>query len=68
MYKKRSWKSFGNALQGAGIGIFVVFVLTINGSLADGDYLTLIILFMLSMLFIVPGTMVKRWARKNGKE
>lgn len=68
MYKKRGWKPFGNALQGAGIGILVVFILTIKGSLADGDYFTLIILFILSMLFIVPGTMVKRWAQKNGKE
>lgn len=68
IYRKRGWQPFGGALQGAGVGILFVFILTLKGSLRDGDYLTLVMLFALGMLFFVSGTLVKRWAKKNGKK
>ena len=66
--KKRGWQPFGGALQGAGVGILFVFILTLKGSLRDGDYLTLVVLFALGMLFLVPGILIIKWTKKNGKK
>lgn len=68
MYKNRGWRPFGGVLQGTGVGFLFVFFDTLKGSLAAGDYLTLIILFGLGALFLISGTWIIRWAKKNGKK
>lgn len=67
MYKNRGWKPFGGALQGVGVGSFSIFVLTLKGSLVAGDYLTLLILFFMSIVFFGVGIWIINWAKKNGK-
>lgn len=51
----------------AGAGFLVVFILTLKGSWETGDYLTLVVLFALGILFFVSGILIKRWAKRNGK-
>lgn len=68
MYKKRGWVSGGIAMIGAGVGGLVLFLLLLLDSFNGGDYLSLIVVFALSMLFLVPGILIVRWAKKNGKK
>ncbi|MBQ3163152.1 MAG: hypothetical protein IJC02_01225 [Lachnospiraceae bacterium] len=68
MYKNRGWVSAGTAMIGAGLAALVLFVLLLKDSFNAGDYLSLVVVFLLSMLFIVPGILIIRWAKKNGKK
>ena len=68
MYKNRGWVSAGTVMIGAGLAGLVLFLLLLFNSFNAGDYLSLIVVFLLSMLFIVPGILIIRWAKKNGKK
>lgn len=64
----KSWKGFGTALIVAGVVFLTVFVLVLQELLAGGDYISLIIMFVVGVICIISGILVKRWARKNGKK
>lgn len=67
-YKNRGWIPGGTAMIGAGATVLVLVLALLMDSFNGGDYLSLIVLFVLSMLFLVPGILIVVWAKKNGKD
>lgn len=67
-YKQRGWISAGRVMIAMGIICLLVFLGCLRNSFNGGDYFSLMVLFLMSMLFIVPGIRIIRWAQKNGKE
>ncbi len=64
----KSWKGFGTALIAAGVVFLIVFVLALPELLAGGDYISLIIMFVVGVICIISGILVKRWACKTSKK
>ncbi len=68
IHYRRSWKGTGNALITVGVVFLSAFVLLLPELLGGRDYISLIMMFVLGVVGIVSGILVKRWAHKNGKE
>lgn len=64
----RSWQSGGTALITVGLVFLGVLVFSLKQYIVDKDFVGIIICSVLSFGFILAGILVKRYARKNGKE
>jgi len=67
-HQQRGWIAGGSAMIGAGAMTLLVFFGCLLNSLNGGDYLSLFVLFVVSMLFFVPGILIVKWAKKGGKK
>lgn len=64
----RSWQSGGTALIIVGLLFLGTLVFSLKQYIVDRDYIGIVILSVLSLGVILAGILVKRYARKNGKE
>ena len=64
----KSWNTFGEALILVGLVLLAIFVLVFQELSIGGDYVSLAIISGLGILCVFAGVLVKRWARKKGKE
>lgn len=67
-YKQKGWITGGLAMIVAGGAAFLVFSGCLLNSFNGGDYLSLSVLFVVSMLFLVPGILIVKWAKGGGKK
>ncbi len=63
----KSWNTFGEALILVGLVLLAIFVLVFQELSIGGDYVSLAIIGGLGILCVFAGVLVKRWARKKGK-
>lgn len=64
----RSWQSGGTVLIIVGLVFLGVLIFSLKQYIEDKDFIGIIICSVLSCGFILAGILVKRYARKNGKE
>lgn len=64
----RSWKSGGTALIIVGMVFLGTLVLSLKQYIVEKDFIGIILLSVLSLVCIISGILIKRYARKNGKE
>lgn len=64
----RSWKAFAEAIITAGALSLLIFILVLPELLSGKDYISLCIIFFVGIACVTSGILIKRWARKNGKE
>jgi len=67
-YKQRGWITGGIAMIVEGVMVLLVFFGCLLNSLNGGDYLSLFVLFVVSMSFLVPGILIVKWAKRCGKK
>lgn len=64
----KSWKNFSIYLMVVGFALWGFLALSLKQYIIDGDIIPIVLLAGLGLVFVVAGVLVKRWARKNGKE
>ena len=64
----KSWKNFSIYLRVVGFALWGFWALLIKQYIIDGDLIPIVVLAGLGLVFVVAGILVKRWARKKGKE
>ncbi len=64
----KSWQSGGTALIIVGMCFLGTLVFSLKQYIVEKDFIGIIILSVLSLIFILTGILVKRYARNNGKE
>ncbi len=64
----KSWRGGGTALIIVGMCFLGTLVFSLKQYIVEKDFIGIIILSVLSLIFILAGILVKRYARNNGKE
>lgn len=67
LYNK-SWNNFAGGLLIVGFCFWGILALSLKQYIIDADILPIVLLAGLGLVFVVAGILVKRWARKKGKE
>lgn len=67
LYNK-SWNTFAGGLKVVGFCFWGILALSIKQYIIDDAIIPIVLLAGFGLVFVVAGVLVKRWARKKGKE